>query len=330
MKGCLVLGRPKDPHVVALRDELPKHGLDPRELDPRRFPSREPLSIHLAKGHKLRIATPLADFDDVRVGWFRSQDTVKLSGDVARGARRFARAAALAGYASLRAAMRFPWVNDPHRALRAGDKFWQLLVARDRGLAVPETLLSSDPAEFRAFVTRLKRVAVKSPSGSAGLPDDQRVLTQLVTPRDLADAETVRFAPVLAQAYVEKQTEVRATLVDGETFAVEIHSQDTPKTRVDWRRYDPRVRYERIALPARVRRACVAVAEDCELDYSGIDLVRTPRDEYVFLEINSEPAWLWVEDETGLPITRAIAKLLARRARERVRQNAPPRRSWTP
>lgn len=314
MKGCLVIGRPKDPHVVAMRDELPRHGLEPRELDPRRFPARATLSVRLSHGREPEIETPLAEFEGVSVGWFRSQETVKLSGAVARSARRFARAAALAGYASLRSAMRFPWVNDPYRAVRAGDKLWQLLVARDRGLAVPETLLTSDPRAFRAFVKHRKRVAVKSPSGSAGLPDDRRVLTQLVTPRDLADADTVRHAPVLAQEYVEKKTEIRATVVDGKALAVEIHSQKIPRTRVDWRKYDKRLEYNRIALPSSVRRACVSITQDCGLDYSGIDLVRTPRDEYVFLEINSEPAWLWVEDETGLPITREIAGLLAKRA----------------
>ena len=80
-------------------------------------------------------------------------------------------------------------------------------------------------------------------------------------------------------------------------------------------RYDARTRYAKLALPSDVRRRCVAVARACGLDYTGIDLVRTPKDEYVFLEANSEPAWLWIEDATGLPITRDLAALLARRAK---------------
>lgn len=315
MKAAVLLGRPNDPHVAALRDELPRHRLEARVLDPRRFPARATMSIRLAPGKAPAIRSPLADFDDVRVGWFSSQESVRLSGALARGARRFARAAAIAGMASLRSAKRFPWVNDPYRAARAGDKLWQLLLARDHGLPVPDTLLTSDPEAFRAFVRERGRAAVKSPSGSAGLPESKRVLTQLVTPRDLAKADSVKHAPVLAQEYIEKRTEVRATVIAGKVHAVEIFSQETPRTRVDWRRYDPRTRYARLALPARVARACAAITRDAGLAYSGIDLVRTPRDEYVFLEVNSEPAWLWVEDETGMPLTREIAKLLASRAR---------------
>jgi glutathione synthase/RimK-type ligase-like ATP-grasp enzyme len=313
-RAALLLGRADHPNVVALQEELPRHGVEPRVLDPRGFPARATLSVHLDKAKRPALRTTLADVDDVKVGWFSSHESVRVSSRVARPARPFARAAAVAGLVSLRQAHSVPWVNDPWRAARAGDKVWQLVVARRRGFAVPETLLTNDPDAFRAFVRRRKRVAVKSPSGSAGLPDDRRVLTHLVTPRDLADADAVAHAPVLAQEYVEKRTEVRATVVGGRVFACEIHSQATPRTRVDWRRYDARTPHGRLDLPAAVRRRCVQVARDLGLDYSGIDLVRTPRDEYVFLEANSEPAWLWVEDKTGLPITRALARLLAARA----------------
>jgi len=301
--------------VAALAKELPRHGMEPRILDPRRFPGRTTLSIHLGPDHGPKVETDLADLDDVRVGWFSSRDGVNLSAQTAPSARRFARAAATAGLLSLRQAHRFTWVNDPWAAGRSSDKTLQLIHARDRGLAVPETLLTNDPVAFTAFVRAKGQAAVKSPSGSTGLPGQLRVLTQRVTAADLADAESVRLAPVLAQDYVAKRTEVRATVVGSQVLAVEIHSQDHADTRIDWRRYHPGLRYDRIELPAAVRRGCVAVARDCGLAYSGIDLVRTPDDEYVFLEANSEPAWLWVEDETGLPITRRIAALLARTAK---------------
>lgn len=327
MKGALLLGRPADPHVRALVEELPRHGLDPRVLDPRRFPAQDTLSIRVRPGAAPEFDTALADLDDVRVGWFTSQESVRLSGQTAARARRYARAAAVAGLLSLRQAGRFPWVNDPWRAGAAGDKVWQLLVAREHGLRVPDTLLTNDPAAFRRFVRGVRRAAVKSPSGSLGLPDRDRILTQAIGPRDLADADTVRLAPVLAQEYVPKRTEVRATVVGGAVFAVEIHSQATARTRVDWRRYDPATPYAPVELPAAVRRACVGVTRACGLAYAGIDLIRTPDDDHVFLEANSEPAWLWAEDQTGHPITRAIAGLLARRARTaRPRRPAGPAR----
>jgi hypothetical protein len=51
------------------------------------------------------------------------------------------------------------------------------------------------------------------------------------------------------------------------------------------------------------------------LVYGAIDLRRTPDDAEVFLEINPAGQWLFVEEKTELPITAALAGLLARRSR---------------
>jgi hypothetical protein len=39
-------------------------------------------------------------------------------------------------------------------------------------------------------------------------------------------------------------------------------------------------------------------------------MVLTPEDEYVFLEVNPNGAWDFIQDMTGLPIATAIAELL--------------------
>jgi len=101
-----------------------------------------------------------------------------------------------------------------------------------------------------------------------------------VSPRDVAYAEAVSLCPVVLQAYVPKRLELRVTVVGQQAFAAEIHSQATHRTRVDWRRY------------------------------GTIDLILTPDDRYVFLELNSAGEYGWIEDLTGLPISDAIAGFL--------------------
>ena len=86
---------------------------------------------------------------------------------------------------------------------------------------------------------------------------------------------------------------------------------------MDWRRYAPKMRYEVARLPRRVKDGCVKVVRELGLDYSGVDLIETPDGEHVFLEANSLPAWLWLEDETRLPMTRAIAGRILEKARKR-------------
>jgi glutathione synthase/RimK-type ligase-like ATP-grasp enzyme len=48
------------------------------------------------------------------------------------------------------------------------------------------------------------------------------------------------------------------------------------------------------------------------LVFGCIDMIRTHDGQYVFLEINPSGQWGWIEQFTGLPITKALASLLAK------------------
>jgi hypothetical protein len=40
-------------------------------------------------------------------------------------------------------------------------------------------------------------------------------------------------------------------------------------------------------------------------------MIKTPNNEFVFLEINPSGRWLWIEELTGMNISKDIANLLA-------------------
>ena len=52
------------------------------------------------------------------------------------------------------------------------------------------------------------------------------------------------------------------------------------------------------------------LVEKLGLCYGAIDMVLTPDGRYVFLEINPNGQYLWIELATGLPISDAICSLL--------------------
>jgi len=62
--------------------------------------------------------------------------------------------------------------------------------------------------------------------------------TEIVNPRDIAYTGSLRYCPMVFQAYIPKELEVRVTVVGRQVFAAEIHSQASNHTRGDWRRYD--------------------------------------------------------------------------------------------
>jgi glutathione synthase/RimK-type ligase-like ATP-grasp enzyme len=63
-------------------------------------------------------------------------------------------------------------------------------------------------------------------------------------------------------------------------------------------------------LPPEVHERCVRLVEQLELCYGAIDMILTPDGRYVFLEINPSGQYLWIEQETGLPISAAICDFL--------------------
>ena len=48
------------------------------------------------------------------------------------------------------------------------------------------------------------------------------------------------------------------------------------------------------------------------LRFGALDFVVTPDEQWIFLEINSNGQWAFVEDATGQPITAAICDALTR------------------
>ncbi|MCA1693463.1 MAG: hypothetical protein LC749_01330 [Actinobacteria bacterium] len=108
--------------------------------------------------------------------------------------------------------------------------------------------------------------------------------------------------------------ELRVTVVGDQVFACRIESQVTESTRIDWRRYDlentPHVAHR---LDPDIERRCVVLTRHFGLEFSAIDLIVTADGETVLLELNPNGQWAWIEELTGLPISAAIADVLARR-----------------
>ena len=199
------------------------------------------------------------------------------------------------------------WVN-PLRS-EAG-KAAQLAVAASLGFEIPPTLVSNDPAEILAFVQRA-RTAVVFKTFSAAVP------TTIVTPEILADPDLLRWTPGIYQHYVPKAYELRATVIGRRIFTVKINSQETLRGRIDWREAQRRPRgkaadltFEPTVLPGAVAERCLHLMQSLGLVYGAIDLIVTPEDEHVFLEVNPAGQFLWAESEAGLPLLDALSTML--------------------
>ncbi|MBI2552685.1 ATP-dependent carboxylate-amine ligase [Candidatus Uhrbacteria bacterium] len=206
------------------------------------------------------------------------------------------------------------WVSHPDALHAAQYKLHQLMLARELGFQTPETLVTNNPETFRGFWSAHQgRVIVKiAGRGPATIPLDTAIFTSVVGEDALSHADTIRFAPHLFQQYVDKQYEARVTIIGDKVFAVRIDSQESEKTRIDWRHYDfEHTLHSAITLPSEVEARCREMVRRYGLNFGAIDLIFTPDGEWVFLEINPNGQWLWLEELTKLPMTDALVELLA-------------------
>jgi glutathione synthase/RimK-type ligase-like ATP-grasp enzyme len=72
--------------------------------------------------------------------------------------------------------------------------------------------------------------------------------------------------------------------------------------------------HEPYTLPEEIESKCFELVRQLGLNFGCIDMILTPDNHYVFLDINPTAAqWLWVEQLTGLSISEAMADLLITR-----------------
>jgi glutathione synthase/RimK-type ligase-like ATP-grasp enzyme len=106
-------------------------------------------------------------------------------------------------------------------------------------------------------------------------------------------------------------TDVRVTLVGARALAADILTRGDA---IDWRAVPPdQVSYRPVAVPAPIISACVRLCRNVGLLYGAFDFVRQPDGRWVFLEVNPSGQWGWIEQATGLPITKAIVDELVDR-----------------
>ena len=321
----LVVSNTKDTHVDLVTDRLVADGYTAVRFDTDRV-GRECNILFTDDGTIADSRIIVGEFDfsaaDVRSVWWRRPEAIGVLGEGRdRDASLFAAHEWTSAVHGVLRTVPGLWVSHPEALRLANHKILQFRAAHAVGFATPATCISADPVVVRAFCEQHGyRVVAKLVSAGPPRvepPDLQyMVYTTPVTAADLANDDALMAAPAIYQEYVEKDHELRVTVVGDSVFACAIESQATPRTRIDWRHYDlDRTPHRAVDMEPQLRSACVQLVRRLDLAFGAIDLIVTPDGEVVFLEINPNGQWAWIEELTGLPIARALADLLAQGAR---------------
>jgi glutathione synthase/RimK-type ligase-like ATP-grasp enzyme len=316
----IILTRDGDTPAEYAAERLRERGADVAQFDPGCFPAEAALDVRITRDgfprRRLTAAGRTLELEGLTAVWFRRPSEPVAHREVTDPlTRRYVERECAAFSADVWDNLGCRAVPAPDRATRAAaGKVRQLVEAGRAGFQLPPTLITTDADELLDFYCAHDgRVITKVIEQLWAHSGDEAFFryTQPVSTRDVGFADAVRLSPIIVQPYVDKSLELRVTVVGSRVFAAEIHSQESNHARLDWRRYDMRMTPHRPhELPAAVAASCRRVVEGLGLCYGAIDLILTPDGRYVFLEINPNGEYRWIERVTGLPITDAICDLL--------------------
>ena len=310
----VVISTPSDDHAAHVLADLQRLGRPAALVDTAQFPQRLRLAMHyngVPRGVFRLITNAGAELplEDCSVVWWRRPQPYVVHSEIQRETHRtFAYTESHEALSGLWHCLDAFWVNHPSRDEAAARKPYQLRVAQELGLRIPETLITNDPERARAFVASRgpERTIYKAFSATEQEWRETRVLRA----EEVALLDHVRFAPVIFQELVPAAIDLRITLFGSRTFAAAVHSQRTAYT-VDYRMDMANAHIESHRLPSELEVRLHAYLKRLGLEYGAVDMRLTPEGDYVFLEINTAGQFRFIEERTGQPITAEFCRFLA-------------------
>ncbi|MGP9806330.1 MvdC/MvdD family ATP grasp protein [Paracoccus sp. NSM] len=301
----LIISHPDDIHARTVIDHLDRLGAESQILNLARFPRAARLVLRYGPtGSQLGFSDDegrLIDLDRVGAAWWRRPQPLEFEPGLQ--AQDFAAAECAEALAGLWLAMPATWINPPVEDEAASRKSWQLRLAGQLGLDPPETLVTTCAETARAFVAQHGDVICKPFSGSLRYWRETRRIGEA----ELAQLGQLRHAPAILQRRIEGR-DLRVTVVGRKVFAAEIDTSGG--SYADDFRMNQDVTIRPTALPPAMIDAIHALMARLGLVYGALDFRRQPDGRLRFLEINPAGQFLFVEEQTGQPIARAMAEAL--------------------
>ncbi len=206
------------------------------------------------------------------------------------------------------------WVNNVFKIREAENKIYQLQIAQDIGFIIPNTIVSNQYDKVESFCNFSQSDYVIKPIKTGNMKDSKTpkvIYTTKVTNELINHSpDRIRSFPVLIQDNIIKLYDLRITVVGNDVYAAQIHSQKDIETSIDWRRGDKINKISKHKLPTDIKNKCILLTKQLSLKFSAIDMIIDENNNYIFLEINPNGQWAWIEKRIGLPISKSIVKLL--------------------
>ncbi len=313
IKRILLLGAAEDPHVYRIAQAVGTQGWGGFIVDARR--PRSSVSIRFSNTDKCRAFLTTTDHETVDLSsfhavWNRLKPLVAgpSIGPLEASFQAFAQGEWRTVFQSLESLLSDAhWVNSAEAQHRASSKAVQLAVARRLGFEIPETCITNDPVDVIGLFDRHPRVVYKALNGHV-FADQTSILTTEVARQTILDSsDAVRRAPGIFQQLIEKEYELRITVVGSEVFPALIRTPKYGDAAIDWRHAHCADIFENCTLDPLIKTLILGFQKEFKLRFGAYDLIVAKNGGIYFLECNPAGQFLWLEDLLGLRISRALA-----------------------
>lgn len=200
------------------------------------------------------------------------------------------------------------WINKVRSNYELSLKPYQLKLAIEVGLKVPNTIISN----HYYYIQKLgKQSELVYKTLSSFCSSKDAIFTNSVQLEQLQKNKiSIAMAPGIYQQHIKKDHELRVTVVGNTIFTVLIDSQKLPETSLDWRHMPHENIYEIGKLSNQTREKLLEFHRRANLVYAAYDFIVDRDGNEIFLECNPGGQWLWLEEKLDLNISETMAKIL--------------------
>jgi len=208
------------------------------------------------------------------------------------------------------------YIGSLDKEIHTDNKLINLEIAKEVGLKIPSSLITSDKEDLQAFYNKYKKIITKDLRGPIDIKTRNKHFVS--TGVKVVDSQMIAkldktFIPIYVQNFIAKEYEVRVFVFDKQLFSMAIFSQNDKKTQIDYRNYNRQKpnRCVPVLLPKTIEEKIWRFMDKIDMNTGSIDLIVTPQNEYYFLEINPMGQFHWVSANCNYYIEEKIAKFLA-------------------
>lgn len=308
----LLLSSATDIHAHVVEQILQQEGANVLLLDPRDLLSHKLLATIDSQGWKSVLHLPdgrhfpLSDLDSI---WYRRPHPIQVDPTQPAHIQTLTQGEARMGWEGLLSSTQAMWINYPKHNETADYKPLQLQVAHDYGLTIPASIITSDPEEVKAFYERHHGDIIYKPIHYGSVKSDAgelvAIYTSKVNAEHLEEVYRVTTSLYLFQEQVHKAFELRINIIGDNITATEIHSP-----LLDWRRDYSCIHYHLHSLPEDIKQKLLKIVHHLHLHFAAIDVIVTPEGEYVFIELNPNGQFYWLDEKAGTHLCQEMAHFL--------------------